>query len=55
MGFETYDDEALRRIVEHWQRTATTPGSMGDKAKQDALAEWHRRQQSDRQRREGAG
>ena len=44
MGFDTYDDDALLRIVEHWQATDTTPGSMGDKAKREALAELERRQ-----------
>lgn len=44
MGFDTYDDERLERIVEHWKNTPTSPGSMGDKAKRDSLDEWERRQ-----------
>lgn len=39
-----YDDEALAAIVDHWKATPTTPGSMGDRAKQDAFEEWERRQ-----------
>jgi len=44
MGFDMYDGDALRRIVDHWRRTETTPGSMGDKAKREAMAEWERRE-----------
>ena len=43
MGFDHYDQAELERIVAHWQTGETVPGSLGEKAKRDSLAELERR------------
>lgn len=44
MGFESYSDDDLRKIVEHWATQSPSPGSMGARAKRDSAVELERRE-----------
>lgn len=47
MGFAAYSDDELERVVRVWEATTPAPGSVGETAKRDALAEWKRRHRTE--------
>lgn len=54
MGFQGYSDDELERVVANWRHTDPAPGSVGEKAKRDALDAWQRRRE-DRDQSPGGG